>query len=745
MTVFKKFTGNYKKVIDVLGLPKAFYESQASLVDYEEQLDKDFSRTAYVSDTFTVEQMKSALRKTDHLKGIYSYAQGNFDAGVFGEVHPRLSPAYQESIELSIAEGTSSNAFDSIRFAYIDDVGRNCAFSLSYIRKDPNIAKGEQFIDIEKRKYQFAVAIIKDINFAPVDRTITYISHPGFVSEKIAKMGENLVDHSVPQDINKILNSKYISTLLDGVFDGDSISIKHFEKLKKRILPGNNIDSRDFKIEQFNSFLNLAQKNLAFDRELQGYISEVIQKSQKDYNFFKEGNYDKTLIGVFDKINVHINQVKNKDQTASLILENKLNLLSTQLELRAHNCTDESHAVLKSQLYEKAKDLRNLIIHPSDEAKKYQSIEFAELNAQLEAKASKINQLRELVRVAKNKLGHEKISIAYLNNLQNKALQDPEFFMEEHYKNKIALISKAINIYVGKAVEEAEKELVKHLESLASEMEQYADSKKGLIETSLIQGLLDKAKQIRTLKNTPSIKAAKDFKDITIKDLVSSTMKAILTKRKVTDTQQVKNKLPQKPEHYDENVVQRNSTAIIIGVLALVVAVSIILLITGVFAPLGLVLATGLTYGLAYAGASVLGVIALFAGFKVAENQKQHVDEQQAYEESVASVEANLTRINEGFNEAIKVIDAEQFNEPTNAQIETVSEQPGIVLEADIILQQLDKSLSTAEDEARKGHRRQAHIPVTQTKPSEKGEQQVQVEKESVDKSKDIETNTTQP
>ena len=101
MPLFKKVSGNYVDVVDVLELPKAYYAPQTRSA-YKAQIEKDLPRTAYVSYQKTTSQMQDDYRNDSLLEDRdLSFTQGNFEGGVFTDTQIKTSPKFMEVAGLS--------------------------------------------------------------------------------------------------------------------------------------------------------------------------------------------------------------------------------------------------------------------------------------------------------------------------------------------------------------------------------------------------------------------------------------------------------------------------------------------------------------------------------------------------------------------------------------------------------------------------------------------------------------------
>ncbi len=301
MPQFKKFSGNYVDVINTLGLPPAFYSPQANVEEYDEQIAKDLTRTSYLSLVHDVDYMKQQLRDRSHLSGdALSYSQGNFDGGVFTDSHIKTSSMYMDVAMLSSMEGTVDGAFNGLRIAYIDDAGRNCAIAISYLRNDPDPEKGEVILPVAERKRFFSVVIIKDTTLAPKDRMVTYLSHPAFLTEEVAKKGQELSTQAIQEVIAQDGNSKVLNILLIGLFSDDSISMQHFESLNNRLSSNRNLNDRESLKNQLKNYDTL---NDAFKAEM-AKIKKAADANKapvqsKDYNTnFFQRNVAALVVGL---------------------------------------------------------------------------------------------------------------------------------------------------------------------------------------------------------------------------------------------------------------------------------------------------------------------------------------------------------------------------------------------------------------------------------------------------------------
>ncbi len=321
-----EISGNFIEVADKLGPKYSYlYETQEKS-NYIDQIGADLNRTHYVSFSHNVDTLKAKALETHHLEesNVYSYTQGNltgrnFFQGVYttGRI---LEPYWIEAVN------ANDKIFDDLEMSYIDDNGQLCALCISYVRNDWDY----NHFPAEKRPMPYVVTIIKNTNLEPRERKVFHFCHRdlisllkteeyidkyedyfGYIEDKeqfrkdnkaqittdtnsFIKDQKTIKKNSIPARIASLINSRNISALIEGVFDGKNISKDKFSELKDRTIEGRNIDDRDNKITELNKQLKQAIETNP-KSELLNQLKENIKNSiANDINFFKEENFQKT-------------------------------------------------------------------------------------------------------------------------------------------------------------------------------------------------------------------------------------------------------------------------------------------------------------------------------------------------------------------------------------------------------------------------------------------------------------------
>lgn len=319
MAKFIKFSGNYEQVAGSLGF-NGFYAPQDTEALYEIQIEKDIPRTCYFSFSHTVASMQESLR-IRHTP--LSFTQGNFDGGVFTETQIKTSEKFFEYSSTPCPD--SKDLVDSLRIAYVDDAGSNCAFSVAFLRDDSNL-----LVPVEKRKFLYSIAIIKNSNSAPQDREATYIAHEDLLADGLkANPKASLNARSIPEEVDTLLNSKTLSVAIQGLFIGESLSKVKFDELQARLVCNRNFDNRDEKQAQLDELLRVARRTLPNGR-LEDYFMGIEKRAKHELDFFKDSVFERTIETVFNKVKKAISTGHER-----LVYENELTLHAIKLELGA--------------------------------------------------------------------------------------------------------------------------------------------------------------------------------------------------------------------------------------------------------------------------------------------------------------------------------------------------------------------------------------------------------------------------
>ncbi|AHE66541.1 hypothetical protein [Legionella oakridgensis] len=387
MVAFKKYTGNYSQVLSQLHLPKGFDAPNGSKTAYDEAVEKDLPRICYASYQHSVREMQDRLRDTSHQADeSLSYTQGNFYGGVFTESSIKTLPKFFDLIPQAASEGTLRTFQNSIGFAFVDDAGRNCGISITYLRDDSN-----PDIPADARNCPFAVAIIRNTTAEPSQREVTYLSHPDVLAEEAAAAGEDLDSAALPAELARLINSEKISRLLQPLFAGESISLQAFSELDERIKANHNIDDRDYRTTLLQKYVTFAQ-TMPHDDDLDEHLAAVAEAAQNDVNFFKLDDFEHSLKTLFTKINEQIDAHSDDEETQKpLKLQNQLALYAIELELKASILFDEKQRNIKEALLKQAAAIQQLSEHPPKD-KNFPTLVTETLQQALTAQKAKMRQ-----------------------------------------------------------------------------------------------------------------------------------------------------------------------------------------------------------------------------------------------------------------------------------------------------------------------------------------------------------------
>lgn len=343
MTLIKKILGSYSYVVDQLGKPKTLYEPQ-TLAVYEAEVTQALEHLAYMSHAYSVEEIKLQLLDTQTYldkKIPFSYAPGNFDASVFKLEHPQIPS-------------------ESLHIAYVDDSHEaiNCALSISFLQHNPMAREEEACFFEGDHSPFFTITVIKGTNFSPNDRVVAHFSHPDLLTTQNAATGIDVDVGAIHAELKKLLNSKRLSELLQGLFEGRGLSLVRFKAIKSRFQANQNIDNRDIKIALLHEVTTMAKETLPPESLVTDFTA--LDTRMKDCpDFFKDGNFESTLDDLFKKVRATLlaGNLPNKER---LVYENELTLRAVELELKAHAMKDEADVYQVSVLSAEANKFRLL-------------------------------------------------------------------------------------------------------------------------------------------------------------------------------------------------------------------------------------------------------------------------------------------------------------------------------------------------------------------------------------------------
>ncbi len=527
MPNFKKIVGNYIEVTDRLGLPSSFYAPQ-SLEAYNAQVKKDEERTSYLSSKKTVSQMKTDLSDTSHLTTdeARSFTQGNYDGGIFNRFTIDLSTKFSEVLALASDEGTEhDDRANTLRVAYTDDDGNYCGLSIGYLRDDPDPTKGDAFIPVEQRKRLFSVCIIKNTNLAPTERQVTLLTHSVFLKEDVAKKIPDIEEAEIPGEVDRALNSKNISRLLEGMFDGEAISTKKFAELNKRLRENRNIDDRDHKQEQLKEINDLVQNILPNDPDIQKYIQEINNRALSDINFFKDDDYQKTLEEVFINIDSSIGKIEVDEQKESLLLKSQLTYFAIKLDRKASEIEsgNDEGLMLIREFKKQANLMRDLRDNPTGKEKDYRGMDDSQMFRLVEDRIPKLLKLQDFIKASTRKCKGDEEAVEHLREMENEIIKDIDSFDDTAFDIKLKTISTDFDKYLLQLEIKDTPILKEKMKDFARQLEEYAATLTEEDSEYLRKGILAKAE---TLKDLSYVKLVA-YKNLNFEQALSDIIREI--------------------------------------------------------------------------------------------------------------------------------------------------------------------------------------------------------------------------
>ncbi len=557
---------------------------------------------------------------------------------------------------LSSQEGTVEGTFNSLRIAFTDDDGNYCALAISCLRDDPDPTKlktGEKIPSVEERKHLFTVAFIKNTTLAPNKREVTVLSDPIFMEgNKNPKVSE-IEAGSVPTEVDRLINSKNLSKLLEGLFNDDSISMEKLNELSRRIQVNSNVDNRDFKQQQLKE-LRALMVDMPNNTDLLQDLRGVIANSSSDVDFFKSGEYEKRLEEIYTKINSHIEQQDlDENIKKELLLKNKLTYFAMRLELQSFDVDiDNSRDLLHSELCkEQARDLRVLRDNPEGEKEKYDDMTLSELTDYVEKKASKLHQLKKFMNDNIKKCEGDEEALANLRQIENDVINDIDSYTEDSLEMSLVVQEEIFGLYIAELNYQKVYILQGNLRSLADQIESYAAQLPKNSPDYIRSGLLDKAKELRDLvdieqKDPASKLMAKQYGKQDIKTVISNCINdsfgleldnQIRNLEKEIKAEKEKLIPPKAPADKDTTFLRRNIGTILAGTTLILLGAAITVFLALTIPPL----------------AVLTGVVTALAASKTAEaiadNEEEHQHEIQKYSETSASYEAEKTALDDSF------------------------------------------------------------------------------------------------
>lgn len=343
MISFKKITGNYPQVVDLLELPKALYQEQTQ-TQYLHDVENSFSTIRYLSFCLKAADLKTRLDQTEHLS-TYSYYPGNFDASVF-----QLPAIHDIEQRLSIA--------------YIDDADKLCGLTITVPMQHPDEIEDRAVLRYEENRLLFTISVIKNTNGELAEREVTVFSPVNLLPAPLQTVGNLLKPDMLFAELSPLLNSQKLTELLRSVFIQGSLSFSAFNQLQSRFLASHNIDHRDYKKELFEELISIVMQVIpqtSVTSFLQTNIAVLRKRSESETNFFTSGQFEAILETLVKEAKDHIfvNREKliNKDR---MIYEMELTLQAICLNLQAIIQVGEEKEHCARELIKQAEQFRQI-------------------------------------------------------------------------------------------------------------------------------------------------------------------------------------------------------------------------------------------------------------------------------------------------------------------------------------------------------------------------------------------------
>ncbi len=358
---FLKISGSYCEMEKILNMPMKL-DVPGSFEKYLEQIKLDLNRTCYFSDEQSVQEMQNDLLKTDHL-GTYSYTQGDFSAQIFSSMflelkkmaaHERLEQApSDERIDLS----------ESISTAYGFDK-KSYGVSITYLRKDPDLEKGETFVPVEKRKRPFILATIENTIAETKDRLVTCFLADDLITPELLARGILIENENIAHEIGTVVKKTALANLISTVITHNGeLQFERFNDLKKRFKGGKNIDNRDLKITQIDKIIDMA---LTILPHIQDDLRVAKNEFHQNFDLARDGIFEANFDMLYKKIQRYISeQTIAPDLKRRQIYDVELTYIAIQLQLLAADPlnTNGHYLLLKAdELFERCNNKDSEII-----------------------------------------------------------------------------------------------------------------------------------------------------------------------------------------------------------------------------------------------------------------------------------------------------------------------------------------------------------------------------------------------
>jgi hypothetical protein len=329
VATFKKISGNYIKVLNRSGLPPCFAEPQDPETR-KEQIEKDLPRGAFVDvNGRTFNDLKNTWSDPS---AVASYTQGDMDARVFSVIYDNY--IFNIDQQSQSANCSVENLFEKkqdLSFAYYDDTGTACGFSIVYHNDETNPSLQ-------------SIAIIHNTTADPADRVVTcycafdLIQDPGDTLDP-------LTEAQVSSDLWHHLNSSSIQRLIQSVLsDSGQINFEKLNTLRNRIKVNHNLDDRDVRKLQLDELIAYGEKYLPDSLLFNQHVSQIRQNAAYDIDFFESTSFKSVLLEISKTIELEVNQLPtdlmSDQRKANTLLAIDYTLQAVNFERQGYNSSE---------------------------------------------------------------------------------------------------------------------------------------------------------------------------------------------------------------------------------------------------------------------------------------------------------------------------------------------------------------------------------------------------------------------
>lgn len=277
----KKLFGSETEVVKKLKISSETRRTQ----DPYNVMHKDIPRTFIIDN-----ELYNSLSRAPREEIINSeYRQGNLDAGRVSNVlytNYTLSFCDEEGMINLNEEDSPGLNNGNIRFAYYDQDGEPCGFSINYHKRHPD---------------QWVISIVKNTLAPPEERMITIFEHGEIISDKEDSF-EQIQESTLSQQLVSAINSQTIAKLLRGIVGkgaqvNDKISNEvnlclDFKRSLVRLKQRNSYNERF--IEALGKFDELVEniadtaRKAEFHRATSGFLRDLCNKDIQDHNTMQD-------------------------------------------------------------------------------------------------------------------------------------------------------------------------------------------------------------------------------------------------------------------------------------------------------------------------------------------------------------------------------------------------------------------------------------------------------------------------